>query len=517
VACDSGGMPINNDSRNSLLRRAALAGALLLASGGLFAAIDTAVPAKHGINLKRDEGVVNRGMIESASFAGVVKRVAPSIVKVTVQIRPRNASMESGDEGSPFPGFSDRDLRQFFGNRVPVVPETPESGLGSGVIISTDGYIVTNNHVVDGAKQVTVTLTDGREFSARVVGRDPQTDVAVIKVSAKDLPAITFAPSRNVEVGDRVLAIGNPFGIGETVTTGIVSATGRRAGIGLKYEDFIQTDAAINPGNSGGALVDVEGRLVGINTAILSRSGGFQGVGLAVPSDLVGNVAETLVSSGKVVRGYIGVGIQDLTPGLADSFGLKTQGGALVSDVQPDSPAAKAGIKSGDVVTSVDGQPVTSASRLSLAVGETPPGTRVTLDILRDGEARKVSVTSVTRPSGDRRGGDEPAATDDQGVLNGVAVGDIDSNARHQLDFPERLSGALITGVDPGSASARAGLREGDVILEINRQPVSSAKSAVDLSASAASKRTLLKLWSHGNTVYVVVDESGSAPVDSAP
>ena len=506
---------MNNNPRHAHLRRASLVGALLLATGGLFAAIDSAPPAKHGVNLKRDDSAVNRGTIESASFSGVIKRVAPSIVKVTVQIRPRRAEFNSGD-GSPFPCWNGPDPRQFFGNRIPAVPEVPEAGLGSGVIISTDGYIVTNNHVVDGAKEVTVTLADGRELQARVVGRDPQTDVAVIKVSAKDLPAITFAPSRDVEVGDRVLAIGNPFGIGETVTTGIVSATGRRAGLGLKYEDFIQTDAAINPGNSGGALVDVQGRLVGINTAILSRSGGFQGVGLAVPSDLVGNVAETLVTSGKVVRGFIGIGIQDLTPGLADSFGLKAQGGALVSDVQPDSPGAKAGLKSGDVITAVDGRPVTSASHLSLAVGEMPPGTKLTLDVLRNGGTDKVAVTTVTKPSGDRRDGDEMAPSGDEGVLNGVAVGDIDSNARRELELPERLSGAVITGVEPGSASARAGLREGDVILEINRRPVASAKSAVELSAGATGKKTLVKLWSHGSTVYVVVDESGSAS-DSAP
>jgi serine protease Do len=507
---------MNNDSRNANLRRAALAGVLLLATGGLLAAIDSAPPAKHSIDLKRDDSTVSRGTIESASFASVVKRVAPSIVKVTVEIKPHRGELESGD-ASPQPGWNGPDLRQFFGNRMPAAPETPEAGLGSGVIISSDGYIVTNNHVVDGAKEVTVTLAGGRELPARVVGRDPQTDVAVIKVSAKDLPAITFAPSKDVEVGDRVLAIGNPFGIGETVTTGIVSATSRRAGIGLKYEDFIQTDAAINPGNSGGALVDVEGRLVGINTAILSRSGGFQGVGLAVPSDLVGNVAQTLVANGKVVRGFIGVGIQDLTPGLADSFGIKAQGGALVSDVQPNTPGAKAGLKSGDVITAIDGKPVNSASHLSLAVGETPPGTRVTLDVLRGSGTEKISVTTATKPGGDRQGGDEIGGSSDQGVLNGVAVSDIDANARRELDLPDRLSGAVITGVDPGSASARAGLREGDVILEINRQPVASAKSAVDLSAAATGKKTLVKLWSHGSTLYVVVDESGSASLDSAP
>jgi serine protease Do len=508
---------MNNSSRITLLRRAAVGAACVLATAGLLAAVEGAQPKDHAIALKRDDSAVNRGTIESASFAAVVKRVAPSIVKVTVQMSPRRAGIGPGDDGNLFPGMIDPSLRQFFGNRLQVVPEEPENGLGSGVIISADGYIVTNNHVVDGAKVVTVTLSDGRELQARVVGRDPQTDVAVIKVQAKDLPSITFAPSHNVEVGDRVLAIGNPFGIGETVTTGIVSATGRRAGLGLKYEDFIQTDAAINPGNSGGALVDVEGRLVGINTAILSHSGGFQGVGLAVPSDLVGNVADNLVAHGKVVRGYIGIGIQDLTPGLADSFGIKSKSGALVSDIQPGSPAAKAGLRSGDVITAIGGQPVDSAGRLNVAVAETPPGTTVQLDVLRDGKIESIPVTTVVKGGGDNAGsGDLSSQADDQGVLNGVGVSDVDANARRELNLPDRLSGAVITHVDPDSASARAGLREGDVILEINRQPVSSAKSAVDLCTGAASRRTLVKLWSHGSTVYVVVDETGG-PAEGTP
>jgi serine protease Do len=506
---------MNNSPRNTHTRRAAIAGAFILAAAGLFAAVDAAPTTKNSVALKRDDSAVNRGALETASYAGVVKRVAPSIVKVTVLIKPSAVSFEQGgQEGSP---FNDPAFRQFFGNHLRQAPEQPEGGLGSGVIISKDGYIVTNNHVVDGAKTVTVTLSDGREFTARVIGRDPQTDVAVIKVIAKDLPAITFAPSRDVEVGDRVLAIGNPFGIGETVTSGIVSATGRRAGIGLKFEDFIQTDAAINPGNSGGALVDVEGRLVGINTAILSKSGGFQGVGLAVPSDLVGNVAQTLVSHGKVVRGYIGIGIQDLTPGLADSFGLSASGGALISDVQPGSPGAKAGLMSGDVVTAINGQPIDSASRLSLAVGETAPGTTLAIDFNRGGKADKVSVTTIVKPNGDRSEGDEASPAADEGVLNGVAVGDIDASARRELEFPERLSGAVITGVEPSSAAARAGLREGDVILELNRQAVTSAKSAVDLSASATGKKTLLKLWSHGSTIYVIVDETAEPAADAAP
>jgi serine protease Do len=399
----------------------------------------------------------------------------------------------------------------------------PQKGTGSGFVINPDGQILTNNHVVQGATQLTVKLADQKEYKAKVLGRDPRSDLALIKIEApRKLPALHLGESDNLVVGQKVLAIGNPFGFQGTLTTGIVSSLDRSIQTEdsqVPLEGMIQTDAAINPGNSGGALVDVEGRLVGINTAILSRSGGFQGVGLAVPADLVGNVVDNLVAHGKVVRGYLGIGIQDLTPSLADSFGLKAQGGALITDVQPGSPAARAGIKSGEVVTAIDGQPVDSASRLSLTVGETQPGTKVALDILNNGRTEKVSLMTELRPAGDRRGGDEPAAssTDDQGVLNGVGVGDIDPRARQDLNLPERLSGAVVTGVEPASAAARAGIREGDVILEINRQPVDSAKAAVDLCASATGRKTLLKLWSHGNTLYVVVDETEGASPNAMP
>jgi serine protease Do len=488
------------------------AGILALALAAMGAA-QPKTGQQSALTLKHDTTPVTRSLMEASSFSDVVKRVSPSVVKITVEMRARNVVM-NGPDGQ-FPGMDNPFFRQFFGNRAPQMQQPESSGLGSGVIISKDGYIVTNNHVVADAKTVKVTLADGRELSARVIGRDPQTDVAVIKIDAKDLPAITFASSNKTEVGDRVLAIGNPFGIGETVTTGIISAKERRAGLGLRYEDFIQTDAAINPGNSGGALVDVEGRLVGMNTAILSRSGGFQGVGLAVPADLVGSVVDNLVAHGKVVRGYLGIGIQDLTPTLAESFGLKTTTGALVSDVQPDSPAAKAGIKSGDVVTTLNGEPVDNASRLSLTVGQTPPGTQLALDVLRDGSTRHFDITTAKKPAGDRNdtNGDDDSSVsgDDQGVLNGVAVNDIDDSLRQQMNLPERLHGAVITKVEPSSASARAGIREGDVILEINHHKVANSKDAVSLSEHAANKRTLVKLWSHGNTVFVVVDETDSS------
>ena len=442
-----------------------------------------------------------------------MKRVSPSVVKITTEKKAKRVAANA--QQLP-PGFDHPMFRQFFGGRMPEMQQPAQSGLGSGVIISTDGYIATNNHVIDGADTVTVSLNDGREFTAKVVGRDPQTDIAVIKVDAKDLPAVTFADTAKIEVGDRVLAIGNPFGIGETVTTGIVSAKGRNIGILAEvegFEDFIQTDAAINPGNSGGALVDVDGRLIGINTAILSRNGGFQGVGLAVPANMVSAVAESLVKTGKVQRGYLGVSIQSITPALMDSFGLKTNKGALVGGVEPSSPAAKAGLKTGDVITALNGQPVTDANSLRLQVSAFAPDTELTLDVLRDGKEKEIVATTRERPGSRRIAKLESAAKNenaDEGVLNGVAVDDLAPQMRKQLNLPERLNGALITNVEADSAAAKAGLRAGDVILEINKQPVTSAQDAVKISASAESKKTLLRLFSRGSTIFVVVDETAS-------
>jgi serine protease Do len=491
-------------------RRGVVAAGVLALAGifGVQAAQSTGNPE---VAIKRDPQPVTRGQLESASFADVVKRVSPSVVKITTETRARKSARGANELNM------DPLLREFFGGRIPQMPEArPQSGLGSGVIISADGYIATNNHVVADADTVTVALNDGRELTAKVVGRDPQTDLAVIKVDAKDLPAVTFADTSKIEVGDRVLAIGNPFGIGETVTSGIVSAKGRRVGILADvegYEDFIQTDAAINPGNSGGALVDVNGRLIGINTAILSRSGGFQGVGLAVPANLVGQVTESLVKTGKVVRGYLGVGIQNVTPALAETFNLKDNKGALVGEVVGNGPAAKAGVKEGDVITAVNGQPVTDANSLKMLMSGIAPGTEVKIDLLRDGKAQAITAKTGEREStGRNRIGStgNRSESDDEGVLNGVAVDDLDANARAQLDVPARLKGAVITAVEPGSAAARAGLSEGDVILEINKQPVTSAEQAVELSAKAEGKKTLLRLWSRGRTIFVVVDESGS-------
>jgi len=490
---------------------------LLIGAAGVILAGALVAASKPSLTLEADAKPIDRTAMEPVSFSAVVKKVSPSVVKITTETKMRTTRNQGFGLNDPF-------FRQFFGDRLPEMRQAPQAGLGSGVVVSADGYIVTNNHVIEKADKILVSFDNGRELKARVIGRDPHTDIAVIKVEAKDLNALSFASSAKVEVGDRVLAVGNPFGIGETVTTGIVSAKSRRPGLGIAYEDFIQTDAAINPGNSGGALVDIQGRLIGINTAILSRSGGFQGVGLAVPSDLVRNVVQSLVANGKVVRGFIGVTIQPLSNDMAESFGLKHNNGAVIADVTPDGPADKAGLRSGDIITKVGDVDIKDSSEVSLSVGQTTPGTKLDITVLRDSSEEKVSVTVGTMPRnfkaganrGNRFGSEDDedsdslgsAETNNEGVLNGVSVTDIDANTRSQLRLPSRFQGALITTVDPESASARAGLKRGDVILEINGKQVVDADSAVKLSEEASGKKTRIKLWSRGSTIFTVVDES---------
>ena len=441
------------------------------------------------------------------SFASIVKKVSPSVVQVDVTVRAKQTSFQD----QPF--LDNPFFRRFFGDqfnqpgRQPRIEMPPQRGVGSGVIVTKDGYILTNNHVVDNADQVKVTLLDGREFTAKVVGRDPKTDVAVLKVDAKNLPAIQMADSDKIEVGDVVLAIGNPFGIGQTVTSGIVSATGR-ATLGLDYEDFIQTDAAINPGNSGGALVDTEGRLIGINTAILSRSGGNQGIGFAIPTDLARDVMDQLVQNGKVTRGYLGVMIQDVTPALAKEFKLKNDKGALIGDVVSKGPADKAGLEDGDVVVKFDGKPVTDSRHLKLQVARVKPGETVPLEILRNGSAKALDVKIGQMPGSEEVAQAENSSNADTEALKGVAVTDLDNNAREQFKIPEDVKGALVADVAGNSAAREAGLKPGDVIVEINRKPVKDAEDAVKLTMNPKDKTTLLRVWSNGGTRWVVVDES---------
>lgn len=466
-------------------------------------------------SLKIDDSPPKRDRGPFQSFSPVVKMAAPSVAYVfsTKTVRSPHPDL--------MPFFNDPRFRRFFGDpdqeqggrrRIPSPPqETRQQSLGSGVIVSADGYLLTNNHVVEGADEIRVTLDNGkREFVAEVVGRDPKTDLAVLKIDAKDLPVATLGNSDQLEVGDVVLAIGNPFGIGLTVTSGIISAIGR-GGLGIEdYEDFIQTDAAINPGNSGGALVDAHGRVVGINTAILSRSGGFMGVGFAIPIELARAVMETLVKHGKVVRGLLGVNIQDLTPDLKAAFNVEN--GALITGVTKGSAAEIAGMKSGDVITTLNGVAVEDGRRLRLAIGRFPPDTPVMISIVRDGKTIALEARLGEQAGDPSEIGSSPSQPDDEGALNGVGVIDIPDAARAQLNIPADLKGALITAVEPTSPSYRAGLREGDLILEINRQRVENGNDAVELSRRATDKRVLVLVWRAGVSRYVVVDESTPVP-----
>jgi Do/DeqQ family serine protease len=327
------------------------------------------------------------------TFAPVVKAVLPAVVNISSTRIVRTSELEQDNPfGRMFPGF---------GLQMPDRPQRQE-GEGSGVIVSSDGYIVTNNHVVDGSTELTVSMSDKRELKARVIGTDAKTDIALIKVDAKDLPHVTLGTSANVEVGDIALAMGNPFGLGQTVTMGIISATGR-GGLGIEdYEDFIQTDASINPGNSGGALVNTKGELIGINTAILSRSGGNQGVGFAVPVDMVRHVMTQLKDKGSVTRARLGLYFQELTPQLSSALGAKATSGALVTEVVPDGPAAKAGLQKEDVIVALNGKEMDGRS-LRLAVGSMTPGTTVQLKVLRGGAERQYSVTLDASPADPQR------------------------------------------------------------------------------------------------------------------
>ncbi len=458
---------------------------------------------------------IDRDARLSVSFAPVVKKVAPSVVNIysTRTIRMPQFVHPFLDE--PF-------FRRFFGDQFGPEGDRPQKqsiqSLGSGVIVTEDGYIITNNHVVDGADEIKVALAladDKTEYTAKVIGTDPQTDVAVLKIEAKNLRAITIGDSDQVEVGDVVLAVGNPFGVGQSVSMGIVSALGRGFGmLGREgYEDFIQTDAPINPGNSGGALVDVEGRLVGINQSIVSRTGGNQGVGFAIPINLARNIMDRLVTEGKVTRGYLGVNIQQVTPDLAKAFKLDDQTGALVGGVQPDTPAAEAGLKDGDVIIELNGRKVTDSHHLRLMIAATAPKTKVTLKLIRDGKEKTMTATLTALP--DELSGNPPAKMDegDQSkadALDGVEVADLDTRSRNQFDIPADIKGALVTSVESDSSAQEAGLRPGDVILEIDRQPVRDADDAVQLSRKAKEERILLRVWSKGEglggTHFLVVD-----------
>jgi serine protease Do len=456
------------------------------------------------LHVQVDNSPLTREVKEGNSFAPIVKKVAPSVVKIFVTMKGTSNPLANSDMDFYRRFFGENGLNQM--NPGQLHPPT-EHGLGSGVIVSADGYILTNNHVVNNASEIQVALNDGRQFPAKVIGSDSKTDVALIRIKADNLPALTLADSDQIEVGDVVLAIGNPFGIGQTVTKGIVSAKDRTTS-GEMDEDFIQTDAAINPGNSGGGLVDTEGRLIGINAEILTHSGGNQGIGFAVPSNLCRWVMDSLVKNGRVERGFLGVMIQNLTPDLAKAFKLDRTTGALVGDVSPGGPADKAGLKSGDVITQLNGQPIEDASQLKLRVAESTPGSNVQFGVNRNGEAKTFDVALGKLPENKVAKADEQSGKARAEALAGVGVADLDQKTRAEMNIPEQVQGAVITEVAPDSAAYQAGLRPGDVITELNRKPVKSAQDAIADTEKPSGSETLVKVWTKGGNHYLTVDES---------
>src|ERR1700719_3381525 len=408
-------------------------------------------------------------------FSAVVEPLLPAVVNIST-----SKVVKSSQRGeNPF--SNDPFFRQFFGNpfggeEEQQPREQREHSLGSGVIVNPDGYILTNNHVVEGASDVQVTLSDKRTLKAKVVGTDPRTDIAVLKIPTSNLSTVALGDSTKAKVGDIVLAIGDPFGIGETVTMGTVSATGR-TDLRLEgpegYEDFIQTDASINPGNSGGALVNTRGELIGINTAIISNGGGGnQGIGFAVPVNMARTVMEQILKSGKVTRGFLGVSIQEVTPDLAKAFNLPSAEGALVGDVTPDSPGAKAGLQKGDVITALNGQRISDYHDLRLRISQTAPGTAIKLDVYRSGQKQQMTATLSEFP--EKAQAAESAPQGEAPALEGVQVENLTSEIVQQLNLPAGTRGVVITRVDPDSTAAEAGLDRGAIIQEVNRKPVAN-------------------------------------------
>ena len=433
-------------------------------------------------------------------FSAVLKPALPAVVNIS------SSKMVKPGQNQMSPMFNDPFFRQFFGDQFgQMKPRTErEQSLGSGVIVSPDGTILTNNHVIDGASDIKVFLSDKREFKAKLIGTDPKTDIAVLKIDATNLPTLPLGDSNQLQVGDLIFAIGDPFGVGETATMGIVSATGR-GNLGIEnYEDFIQTDAAINPGNSGGAMIDIHGNLVGINTAILSHgAGGNEGVGFAIPVSMVKPVMDQIMTHGKVVRGYLGVHIQDVTPDLATAFGLKQGGGVLIGDVSPDTPAARAGLKKGDVILQINGQPIDARNQLQVQIAQMAPGTPVKLQIWRNGATQNVSLNLGELPETAEKEG--PGETSG-GALEGVEVQNLTPDISQELNLAPGTHGVVVTSVDQASPAAAAGLSRGDVIQEVNHKPISNT-GEFQQALSGADKQPVLLLVNHGGASGFVVVE----------
>ena len=435
------------------------------------------------------------------AFASIAEKASPAVVGL------KSEKSVTGDYQSPFnepfDPFGDDFFEHFFRRQMPrqSQPRQRQLAQGSGFIISSDGYILTNNHLAGKSEKITVTLNDGREFEAKVIGADPDSDVAVIKIDANNLPFLETADSDKLEVGEWVLAIGNPFGLTHTVTAGIVSAKGR-SGVGIStYEDFIQTDAAINPGNSGGPMLNLDGKVVGINSAIISRSGGNMGIGFAIPINLAKNVYEQLVESGTVTRGYLGVNIQDLTPELAKSFGLNDTKGVLIPNVTADSAAEKGGMKQGDIIIELDGVPVEKTKDLLNRVAMLKPGTKVKVVVLREGERKTLTVEVGTRPKS------EQAAATRSDILEqlGISVQNLTPDMAERFGYKDE-TGVIVTDVEQGSLADFGGITPGTLIVEVNRKAVKNTDDLEKaLEASVKEGRILFLLKYGQSTRYLTL------------
>ncbi len=429
------------------------------------------------------------------AMAEIAEAVKPAIVNIATIRTEQSAGIN--------PLLDDPFFRRFFGDRFKH-GDTPKkrkaASLGSGVIVSSDGYILTNNHVITNADSIKVVLSDKREFEGKVVGKDPQTDLSVLKIDADNLTSLALGDSDLLKVGEIVLAVGNPFGLNQTITMGIVSAVGR-ANVGIAdYEDFIQTDAAINPGNSGGALVNVKGELIGINTAIFSTTGGYQGIGFAIPSNMARSVMDSLITKGKVIRGWLGVSIQGITPDLAEQFNLEKDFGTLVADVVEGSPAEKGGLLRGDVIIEFNGKEVNEPYNLRNLVSSTDPGEEAEFKVVRDGEIFTVSVIIGEIPTEEQR-----AATEYKNALRGINVQELSTDIYRKLNLPDKIRGVVITEIEPGSPS-ESRLIPGDVIQEINRKAISNLEDFETIVSKIKPDRdVLLLVFRRGATTFVTV------------
>lgn len=476
-----------------------------------------AAPAYAPAAAPLDDNSVGALLSLDQAMEALAARVTPAVVNVTVTSKVNSAAI--GDDDGQSQDGQQQQLPPMFGPNSPFgqffrgqPQQGPaiEHGLGSGVIISPDGYIVTNNHVVNGAIDIHVTMSNREVYSAKLVGADPLTDLAVIKIDGKNLPSVPWGDSSKLHPGQMVLAFGNPLGFRFTVTRGIISALNRpNPSVNDRHKpgEFIQTDAAINPGNSGGALVNARGELIGINTFIISESGGFAGMGFAIPQAIVQHTAETLISNGKVNHGFMGVTIADVTPDNAKFFQMNKAVGAVVSDVSPDSPGSRAGLKTGDVITSLNGKEVSDAGELQMQISQKQAGDTVQLEVARDGKT--VSVPVTLEPLGGSKGDHEVAQNGNGKGRWGLSLANLTPDVRNQMQLPENVHGAVIQDVRSGSPADDAQLQPGDVIVSVNRKPIASASDAADaLKGVPNGQDALVLVWSNGGNSFRVLHSS---------